>query len=66
MSFPTKFTETPVVIITGHWDGGPSGVDRPDILLDIDTDSFKVISHNKTPTGGPKYYINWIAIGNMA
>jgi hypothetical protein len=66
ITFPQPFTGTPVVVITGHWDGGPSGVAHPDILQDIDNDNFRVFSDNKTPAGGAKYFINWMAIGNVS
>ena len=63
--FSSPFVSEPSVVITGFWDGGSTGVERPDILHDVKTTSFTVHSENKTPPGGKPYYINWMARGEV-
>lgn len=65
VKFPVLFNTPPQVVITGHWDGGPGGVERPDIIHAVSSASFTVHSENRTPAGGAKYFIHWMARGNV-
>ena len=65
ISFPRPFTSAPSVVVTGLWDGGPRGVERPDILHIVNTNSFRVHSDNRTSPGEARYIIHWMARGNV-